>query len=363
MTKRVEVVIAIHDESRPIERAVASVLHDEDVLAGVGVIVVCHGIDESAVEKRLASMPGSVRVIRHDDGVRGPGGPFNAGLDAATAEYVSVMGSDDFLDPGAMSAWIAHVRRRQPAALIAPIRKQGQPVMSNPLVRPGRTHDLDPVRDRLFYRTAPLGLLRTARVRELGIRFTEGLRSGEDLAFGVRMWTNGERIDFVERGPCYVIGADAVVRTSESPMTVAETFAAIEVLLDDAALINGLGRRTRRALAVKMIRISVLGAIRARPVAGAWHDAAELEYLSSVLRRILAIAPTALKPFNRDERRILDALRSTPTFDAVLGALAQHGKSGRSGLWFTKNPIFSLDREATLRWLVIYKINRHRAAR
>ena len=126
-----------------------------------------------------------------------------------------------------------HIAERvaeRPDAAIAQIRLQGQTLMPNPLVRLGRRRRLDAARDRLFYRTAPLGLFRTARMRELGLRMLEGVRVGEDFEFGIRLWAQGGRIDLLRGAGAYVIGEDAAERTTLGVMTVSER---LEPIVED----------------------------------------------------------------------------------------------------------------------------------
>lgn len=353
----VEVVIACHDLSRPIERAVASVLQDASVRERVRVIVVAHGLQAEPFEERLAGLDGHVRVVPYSDGIRSAAGPFNCGLDLVEAEYCGVMGSDDFLEPGAMAAWIAHVERERPDAAIARIRLQGEAVMPNPLVRIGRRRRLDATKDRLFYRTAPLGLIRTERMRELGLRMTEGVRVGEDFEFGIGLWALGGRIDFLRGMPCYVIGQDAKERTTLAPMSMSERLEPL-VRLVDGGLPAQLSARHRRSLAIKLIRITMLGAAYA--LADTDICDADVEELARLLQRLSALEPRVMVPFNRADRRVLEGLISNPSVVRLRAEVARSRKAGRVDRWFTPNPIHSFDRESTLRRYVLYYLGREK---
>ena len=355
----VEVVIACHDESRPIERAAASVLHDEDVRDQVRVTIVAHGVDAATFEPRLAGIVGSWRIVPFADGVRSPAGPFNHGLALVDAEYCAVMGSDDFLEAGAMSSWIRHVRTERPAAAIARIRTQGQAIMPNPLVRIGRRRRVDAAKDRLFYRTAPLGLIETAEMRRLGLRMTEGVRVGEDFEFGIRLWSLARRVDFLGDAPCYVIGVDARERTTFAPMTIEEAFVPITRLLDDG-LPAAREPAHRLALAIKLVRISVLGWAQARPAHGDWRDDDEVAFLAAFLRRLLTLAPGVLVPFSLKDRRMLDGLLAEPTIARVIADFTHASRAGRRERWLTKNPLHSLARESALRRYLLYFLKRER---
>lgn len=350
----VDVVIAVHDVSRPIRRAVSSVL-DGSGLARV--TVVCHGIAAAAVAEKLDGLDtAAIRVLEFSDGIRSPAGPFNFGLAQATAPYVAVMGSDDFLEPGAMAAWIRGAERTGADAAIARLRHQGGRVLHNPLVRWRRSQRLDPVRDRLFYRTAPLGLLRRATIDSLELRFDEGLLSGEDLAFSAKLWTSGARIDLMRDAPCYVIGGDATVRASTQPMTLDEGFRAIRGLLG-RAWVSGLSPALRRSLAIKLIRVHVLGAVLARRTAESWSDG-DLAELVQTVRRILSLSPGALAPLARADRDLLRAV-SEPgvTPPSIAAAVAKHTAAGRLSRLVPRNPLCVFDREGSFIRYLLYRLD------
>ncbi|QKJ20024.1 hypothetical protein [Microbacterium hominis] len=357
----VDVVIACHDPSRPIERAVSSVLRDAVARERVRVTVVAHGQPAGPFEERLAPIPGMWRVVEFADGIPSPAGPFNHGLGLVEAEYCAVMGSDDFLEPGAMAAWIGEVEASRPDFAIARIRIDGQPIMPNPLTRLGRRHRMDAAKDRLFYRTAPLGLIRTDTMRRLGLTMTENVRVGEDFAFGIRLFGLADRIDFLGSAPCYVIGTDARERTTHAPMSLETAFEPIELLLD-AGLPAELSPRHRRALAIKLVRISVVGAVRSRPQASQWRGDDEVSYLAGILGRLIALAPDVLAPFNLQDRHILDGLAAEPTVARATADAARAARAGRRERWLTRNPLRSFGRETMLRRYVLYVLKRERKA-
>lgn len=353
----VDIVIACHDESRPLERAVSSVLQDADVRTRVRVTVVAHGIDPAKLGDRLGHISGEVRLVGFVDGIRSAAGPFNRGLDLVTGEYCGVMGSDDFLEPGVMSRWIRHVEARRPDAAIAQIRLQTQTVMPNPLVRLGRRRNLDAARDRLFYRTAPLGLIRTATMRDLKLRMVEGVRVGEDFDFGIRLWAHGRRIDFLGGMGSYVIGEDARSRTTGALMTMTERFEPIIRLLDDGT-VAALSAAHREALMIKLIRVSVVGT--AQSVSEHEPSDQDVAEIAALLRRLLAEAPKALVPFNRQDRGVLDGLLSEPTAERMIADVRRSRSAGRIDRWLTPDVIHSFARESTLRRYVLYFIKRER---
>ncbi|MFB7251797.1 glycosyltransferase family 2 protein [Microbacterium sp. NPDC056234] len=360
MTSRfVDLVIACHDPSRPIERAVGSVLASDTARENVRVTVVAHGQPAEAFQQRLAGIDGDWRVIEHHDGIASPAGPYNCGLALAEAEYCAVMGSDDFLEPGAIEAWMAAARSGRADMVVAPIRIDGQPMMFNPLPRPRRTTSLDAARDRLFYRSAPLGLVRTDTMRSLGLSMTEGVPVGEDIEFGVRLFAEATRIDFPFRAPCYVIGTDARERTSHTPLTIEQTMRPLHRLLDGDVPAR-LSPAHRRALAVKFIRISVLGAARSRPRPEDWRPG-DAQALADLLDRLLALDARALHPLSRQERTLIDAIRSSTTSEGIVaGIAASDAQKSRTQRLLPRRASATLDRESILRRYMVYAIRQRR---
>lgn len=277
----VDVVIPVHRLERPVERAVASVA---DPAHGVRAVVVCHNMDPRDLQERLAPFGEGVRILDLHDGVPSPAGPLNVGLDAARASWVTCMGSDDHEQPGAAAAWIDHLRRRPVDALVLPVLRAESDTVDVPPIRPGRLQDLDPVRDRLCHRTGPLVLARTEVLRTHGIRMSEGLRTGEDLAFTSHLWMVARHIDLLAPGsPCYVEDRSGP-RVSATPFPLAELLEPARRLAGEA-WVTRLGGEHLHALAVRVVRESVLralagradrldedGARCAREVARLWSD-------------------------------------------------------------------------------------------
>ena len=57
------------------------------------------------------------------------------------------------------------------------------------------------------------------------LRFTEGLPSGEDVAFVTRMWFSGAPLAFDRTGPAYLENDDATDRVSFTLRSVADDYA------------------------------------------------------------------------------------------------------------------------------------------
>lgn len=349
----IDLVIAVHSAERPVERAVASALAGAESVS-VRVTVVCHDLDPAIVAARLGALADDprVRLLEHRDGIRSPSGPFNAGLDAATGEWVAIMGSDDGLEPGALAAWLARAAEtRADAVLPRIVRRDGagrDAPVATPAARPGRRAGLDGARDRLAYRSAPLGLLRRALVGAL--RFGGGLPQGEDVLFSARLWFSGAAIA-LDDGPAYVVHDDARDRVTFAPRPIGESLAFIDEVLDDRWF-RALPAAARDALGAKLLRINVLGEFVNRPDPAQWSSG-ERDALARLVASIRAAAPNAIEAMSIADRRLLDALPADSGADAGrLLALARARRAfGRPSTLLTRSPARVLHREAPLRMM------------
>ena len=160
----VDVTIAVHSQTRPIARAVSSVL--DHTTAPVRVNVVAHNIDPEIIRANLGAYAADprLRLLHLADGIASPAGPMNHGFARSEAPFLSLMGSDDELAPGAIDSWLALQQRTGAEMVLAKIRLADGRTDPYPPIRGGRrTTGLDGRKDRLAYRSAPLGLIDRAR--------------------------------------------------------------------------------------------------------------------------------------------------------------------------------------------------------
>lgn len=354
-----DVVIAVHSPTRRVDRAVASVLACPQARA----IVVCHGVGIATIADRLRAgdvdpHDPRVRLLGFQDGQRSPTGPFTYGLEAATSRWVALLGSDDTFARRALDRMLTVGETRSSDAVVAPLRQGGRR-LKNPLVRPTtswRTRPLDPVRDRLASRSAPLGILRRATVERLGLRLTEGLRTGEDLAFSARLWFSGARIDHVPSDPPYDIGTDATDRVTSAERALADELGGVRALAAQPWVAD-LPAPARRALAVTMLRVHVLGALARRVDGARWADD-EPALVGDVARAWVAHAPGALAPLSRADRDALDVVLAAPAPTAadLVAAARRRAAAGRLATVLPRSLARVLDREGTLRRYVRYRL-------
>lgn len=352
----VEVVIPVHREERPVERAAASVV---GFGGAVRALVVCHNIPAATFARRLRPLGEGVRVIELADGIPSPAGPLNAGLDAATAEWVTCMGSDDYEQPGAPEAWVRHLLRRGPDAVVLPVLRRTTGSVVVPPVRLGRLRDLDPVRDRLCYRTGPLTLVRTDLLRAHRIRMTEGLRTGEDLAWSTHVWMAARRIDLLAPGsPCYVED-DTGGRVTATPFALSEVLEPARLLAREE-WVRSLPPERLHALAVRVLRQSVLRplALRAgragaaQPGGATDLDVATSRRAGEVAESWLALDPGAVVALSRAEERAVAALVGGRDDDGVGRAARILADAGPLARVLPARPVGLLDPDARPRHLV-----------
>ncbi|MBT1003035.1 glycosyltransferase family 2 protein [Paenarthrobacter sp. DKR-5] len=350
----VDVVIAVHNAARPVRRAVESVFAaglapGRD--GGVRVSVVCHNVPVEEIRALFPSpLAEQVRFLSCADGIPSPAGPFNTGLAAADAEYVSIMGSDDTLEPGALADWLEVARCCTSDAVIAPQRHAGGAKVRTPPVRVGRRRHLDPVKDRLSYRTAPLGLVRTAEIRRQGLAFSAGRRSGEDQEFSSKLWFGGGRIDYARGAGRYVVGADAADRITSARRPVAEDLGFATDLVA-GEWFRHLPQRARTAIVTKILRVHVFGMVLARAGGDGW-SAADRQALAEAAGALTAAAPGARRLLSVADNRLLQSILDPGSPEAVLVRRAhERRRFGRPATVFAAGLTAQFNPEAPLRFI------------
>jgi len=349
-TKPVEVVIACHTPDRPVGRAVASVLHGNEDVADV--LVVCHNRSADEIAGAIAPEDRDrVRFLEHRDEHRSASGPFNAGLVDGDSPFVAIMGSDDTLAPGAVASWLA-IRRSTGADFVITRLALGAAGngVPTPAVRMRRAGRCDLVRDRLSYRSAPLGLIDREALRRSGLRLVEGAVVGGDVEMVTRMMHEWP-VAYDRFGPPYVIGEDASDRVTYvvRPMDVQLGF--VPPMLE-ADWFRRAPLAARRAVVVKFLRIHVFGAVFYRQPEDIWTPQ-EREALARMTRCLLEAAEGAQAPLSRADRDLLDACLDPAVPAADLAALAvARRRHGRPSTVLTRELRHMLDREAPLRFML-----------
>jgi hypothetical protein len=287
-------------------------------------------------------------VLELADGVRSPANSYNHALDAATADFVSVVGSDDELAAGAIDGWVALADRVAADVVIAPILRVGGAPVPSPRVRPGRVAGLSGDRDRLFERTAPLGLV--ARERFGALRFTEGLPRGIDQAYGLHLWFSGARIAFDPATPPYLEHDDQRDRVTKVGGPAIDDLRYFEAIEADPVF-QGMSPKARRAVAAKIIRVHVVGSI-ATHVGDDGLSETDRNDLTQAVDRLRGWAPRLDGLLSiRDHRLLSVALRPGATADEIRDAIGDRTSYLSLPALVTHDPLLVLHRHAPLRSL------------
>ncbi|GAA2516292.1 glycosyltransferase family A protein [Rarobacter incanus] len=343
----VDVIIAVHNDRRPLERAAASVL--EATRARVRVTVVAHNTDPRAIRDRLGALYADprLRLLALEDGIPSPSGPFNLGLDAATARYTSLLGSDDYLAPGAVDSWLSRAAQCRANVVIAALRHDDGARVPTPVVRPRLRSTLDVKRDRLMYRSAPLGLVDRSAFGHL--RFAADHPVGEDLPYVCQLWLQG-RVAYDRRGPAYIIGSEATDRVTFTPRSIADEFRYLPSILA-AQWFTSAAIPTQSAIVAKFLRIHVFGAIyyRSDP---SWWDGAEREHLAQVTWALIREGHGIERVLSRADNDVIAAALDPAVPAARLVAAARRRRRfTRPAALIPARPASLLHREAPLRFM------------
>lgn len=362
MSQSIEVVIPVHDVHRPFRRAVRSALEQRDELSRLGVelrvTVVLHNLGAAAGEISVGSDPGSesdgVTWLICDDGVRSPAGPRNRALGESTATFLSFLDSDDYLEPGSLAAWWKAAQPDSASVVIAPLRTPEGTILPAPRIRPSKPAVLDPLKDGLAYRSVPYGLLRRSVLTEIGFRYAEGLRTGEDIEATLKLW-------FRSRPVCYPYGAPAYRQTDDSGAgrvtsslsNLTDEFQWLERLLASEWL-QQAELPERRAVALKAVRVHGIGALLRRAGASGvqddalWNEA-ERSYWADISSRLYAFAGGVLPELSRRDAELAQAAAAAVDIQSLRTAVERHRTAGRLGDLIPAVPTAILSRDSVLR--------------
>jgi len=300
-TSEIEIIVRVHRSDRPLRRAVESIL----AYPAAGAVVVAHGIDPAELD--LPDDP-RVRIVRCDEGVGFSGFASNAGMDACEAEFIGLLDSDDFFEPGALAALHARIMQTGADGVIIPLAFEGEAERTRNPATIRRTR-LDPARDRLYFRTVPAGLYRRETWQGLPVRFEEGVPAGVDQKFSALLYSSGIRIAHFPRDPAYVMCDDGKPRVTTITRPLAEHAEAWRRLWYDEHVL-AIRRRHRRALAEKFAQVHLLGMVAVRPNQSDWREG-DFEFLSQLAQRVSSLEPAVDRSFTRVRQNV---------WDAVLGA-------------------------------------------
>lgn len=346
LDSKVEIVIACHSPNRPIARAVESIIEGNGGFASA--TVVCHNVETRLIQEQIPpTVRKQVKFLELQDGIPSPSGPFMFGLQKAEAPWVGIMGSDDFYEAGTIDALLSLSAGQD--AVIPRVHYDTGDVMRTPVTRPIPRLSRDAVRDRLFYRSAPLGLIRKSFLFERGLELDAHLRIGEDLRMSTLLWATG-KIAVQRRGPGYVVGNDASDRVTLSLPPVADELRHVASVWGEDT-ITRLSHVQQVSLGTKFLRIHIFGAALYRSRSAAWQPG-DREALAAAAARIIDRVPDAVAPLSLADRDLLDAILDPDTADSRIAELSEaRRKFGTPKTLLPRSLRHILHREAPLRFM------------
>lgn len=336
----IQIIIRVHDTNRPLQRAIASVLSYEKA----SVLIVAHGIPASSIP-----VPESDRITFAEapSGWGFPGVSSNAGVQAATADFIGLLDSDDYFEPGALEALHKRFLEDNADGVIIPRRTEGKQRSLLPVTL--RTKKLRADKDRLFYYTAPFGLYKREVLQNPALAFDETVRTGEDIGTSGLLWTGGLNVSHYPGDPAYVVTDDASARAT-SGGEVKTRLAAIDNVLSGRRLAH-LSKGEKNAWAIKVIRVNILSGV----LGGTPLSAEDREALASTVDRLLWFAPRALEVLSQADRDTLThaLIGVEQPSEPRNASLAQKLHRARQSL--PRKPWYALHRESNLRRVVVTK--------
>jgi hypothetical protein len=355
MTRSVDVLVPVHSAQRPVARLAESVLK---TTVPVRLIVVAHNVDPASIEAALGRHLNDdrVTVVPFSDGIPSPAGPLRFALENLESPFFMKIDSDDYLADGAIESWMNTQRRFDADIVLPTMRMAGTPRnFPTPPRRPFRT-TLDPVRDRLAYRTSTMGLIRSELAHEAIP--VPALETAEDLAPALRLWFTGARIVAAETRHSYMVASDAGDRVTQERRSIAAELAFVAPLIDEDFW-GGLASDARLSIIAKILRVQVFGALAKR--ADREPSATELEFVSGAVRSLTGLAPQVWRALSRDDSRLVHELLSDAPRGARVRDLAVRASRHvmPSGL-VTARLGDSLRRDAPLRYLGASLLARYR---
>jgi len=284
----VSIIMANYNGARYLSAAIGSIVR-QTVSSWELIIVDDASTDESlAIARREAAGDPRVRIVAQDKN-RGPGAARNRALDLADGQWIAIVDSDDVLLPQRLALLLARARADE-ADIVADnllvFSKQSRPrsFLPPPFTRQARWIGLAEfmASNCLYARTPPLGylkpLIRTDIVRDLGLRYDESLRIGEDYNFLARLMLRGHRLRIEPAGLYLYRKHESSVSHRLRAADITGLMAADERFAQEAEAVfpalRGVLERRRRSLASLLAYDDVIAALKRGDIGTAARRAA-----------------------------------------------------------------------------------------
>ncbi|QNN62431.1 glycosyltransferase family 2 protein [Leucobacter denitrificans] len=306
-----DVIIPVHNVERPIRRSVLSVISAKN--PRIRALVIAHNIPRESILRKLKDLDlERLQVIEHRDGVFSPAGPKNAGIDASSATYIAFLDSDDEYEIGALDAFCNELQSASsPDLLIGQLRGTSQGRIMAPLPRVRRFENLDPVKDLLNNRTAPIGvMIRREVLKSTGApRFSEGYPIGEDIELGLYLWNQTRSISYSRYASGYLVHEDGTDRVTGRTLSVESALAPVARIVQ-MDWFKELSPQQKTAACAKLIKFQVLRLCHRLESVGPIGPL-DREAARNVLWLLLRMSPNALGLLTPHEARAARVLGST----------------------------------------------------
>ncbi|WP_420707759.1 glycosyltransferase family 2 protein [Streptomyces sp. NRRL F-5135] len=204
----VSVIVGAYEAMPYLVRCLESV-ESQTMAHRIEVIAVDDGSTDGTgayLEKFAASTAIPTKVVRQANS-GGPSGPRNVGLALARGRYVFFLDADDYLGPEALERMVAMADRAGTDVVLGKVEGVNRGAPSSMW---GRTAErVDVYNSKVIYTLSAQKLFRRELVERLGLRFDEGMRTGEDALFTMEAYLRGGGVSVISDYTCYyLVGRD-----------------------------------------------------------------------------------------------------------------------------------------------------------
>lgn len=284
----VSIIMANYNGARYLSAAIGSILRQ--TLPSWGLIIVDDASTDDSlnIARQAAAGDPRIRIVAQGKN-RGPGAARNRALDLVNGQWIAIVDSDDVMLPQRLALLLARARADE-ADIVADnlllFSEQSRPrsFLPPPFSRQARWVGLGEfiASNCLYARTPPLGYLkpviRTDIVRDLGLRYDESLRIGEDYNFLARLMLRGHRLRIEPAGLYLYRKHESSVSHRLRAADITGLMAADRRFAQEAEpvlpALRGVLERRRRSLASLLAYDEVITALKHRDIGTAARRAA-----------------------------------------------------------------------------------------
>ncbi|WP_405694889.1 glycosyltransferase family 2 protein [Streptomyces sp. NBC_01185] len=146
------------------------------------------------------------RVVRQENS-GGPSGPRNVGLGLARGRYVFFLDADDYFGEEALERMVAMGDRAGTDVVLGKVVGVNRGAPKSMWARTEERVDVH--RSKVIYTLSAQKLFRRELLERIGLRFDEGLRTGEDALFTMEAYLRGAGVSVIADYTCYhLVGRD-----------------------------------------------------------------------------------------------------------------------------------------------------------